>query len=59
MIRQARADAMHDTKKGFEDKSITEDQKFAQEKKIQELTDEFTGKIDSLAEAKKQELLHM
>ena len=59
MIRQIRGDAMHEIKKEFEDKVITEDQKFAQEKKIQEYTDEYVGKIEAVGEAKKEELLHL
>lgn len=59
MIRQIRGDAMHGVKKMYEEKTITEDQKFAQEKKVQELTDEFVGKIEEIGEAKKQELLHI
>lgn len=59
LIRQARADAMQESKKAYESKTITEDQKFGQEKEIQKLTDEFVGKIDEIGEAKKQELLHL
>ena len=59
MVRQVRADAMHEIKKGFEAKSITEDEKFAQEKHLQELTDEFVGKIDKTGERKKQELMQL
>ena len=57
MIRQVRGDGMHDIKKLFEDKVITEDEKFADEKSIQELTDKFIAEIDNLGEAKKQDLL--
>jgi ribosome recycling factor len=57
MVRQARADAMGDIKKGYEAKTITEDEKFAQEKKVQELTDEYIKKIEQVGENKKQELL--
>ena len=59
MVRQIRGDAMHEFKKNYENKSITEDQKFAQEKRIQEFTDEFVGKIEEIGESKKQELLHL
>ncbi len=59
MIRQVRADAMHEIKKKFEAKEVSEDQKFAQEKKLQELTDEFTEKIEAIGERKKQELLQI
>lgn len=59
MVRQARGDAMQGVKRAFEDKKITEDEKFAKEKEIQKFTDEFVGKIDELGEVKRQELLHL
>lgn len=58
-IRQVRADEMHDIKKKFEEKELTEDQNFAFEKKIQEITDEFVGKIEAMGEKKKVELLQI
>ncbi len=59
MIRQIRGDAMHEIKKKYESKEVTEDEKFAQEKKLQEITDEFIGLIDSAGERKKSELLQI
>lgn len=59
MIRQVRADEMHEIKKRFEAKEITEDEKFTFEKKLQELTDSFIAKIDEMGEKKKQELLQI
>jgi ribosome recycling factor len=59
MIRQIRQDGMHDIKKAFEDKEISEDEKFAGEKKLQEITDEYVGKINCLGEKKKVELLQI
>jgi ribosome recycling factor len=56
MIRQIRGDGMHEIKKAFEEKTLTEDEKFAQEKRLQEITDEFTGKVDEMGERKKTEL---
>ena len=56
MIRQIRAEIMHDVKKKFEGKELTEDEKFNQEKSLQGLTDEFIGKIDDMGERKKTEL---
>lgn len=56
-VRQIRADEMHDVKKKFEDKEVTEDEKFEFEKKLQELTDSFIEKIVEVGEKKKQELL--
>lgn len=57
MIRHSRSDAMRDIKKAFEDKVLSEDQKFSAEKRAQELTDDFISQIDSLGEAKQKELL--
>jgi ribosome recycling factor len=58
-MRQIRADFMHDFKKKFEMKEITEDQKFGSEKKLQEITDEFVEKIERMGESKKHELLQI
>ncbi len=57
MIRQQRGEAMHEIKKKFEEKELSEDEKFAQEKRLQEITDEFIGKLDDVGEKKRQELL--
>ena len=59
MVRQIRGDVMRDIKEGFEKKEITEDQKFQQEKRLQELTDEFVGAIEELGKKKEQELLQI
>jgi len=59
IIRQVRADEMHEIKKKFEAKEITEDEKFGDEKKLQEVTDEFVGKIEEMGEKKKVELLQI
>lgn len=59
MIRQVRGDNMRDIKKKFEDKELTEDEKFAAEKKLQEITDEYIAKIDEAGEKKKEELLQI
>lgn len=58
-IRQVRGDEMHEIKKKFEAKEITEDEKFAQEKRLQELTDDFIGKIEEMGEKKKADLLQI
>lgn len=57
MIRQLRGEAMHEIKKKFEAKEISEDDKFASEKTLQGITDEYIGKIEETGERKKQELL--
>lgn len=59
MVRQVRADEMHEIKKKFEEKEITEDDKFGSEKKLQELTDQFVAKIEEMGEKKKTELLQI
>jgi len=59
MIRQVRAEAMHEIKKAYETKEISEDMQFDAEKKVQALTDEFVGKIDEAGKRKKQELLQI
>ncbi len=58
-IRQVRGDAMHDIKKNFEEKTITEDDKKDQEVKLQKLTDSFIAKIEEMGEKKKVELLQI
>jgi ribosome recycling factor len=58
-VRQVRADEMHEIKKKFEAKEITEDEKFGNEKKLQEITDEFVSKIEEMGEKKKVELLQI
>lgn len=59
MIRQVRGDEMHEIKKKFESKEITEDEKFNDEKMLQELTDKFIGEIESKGEVKRQDLLQI
>jgi ribosome recycling factor len=59
MIRQVRGDAMRDIKEKFESKELSEDDKFLQERSLQEITDEFIGKIEESGEHKKQELLQI
>ena len=59
VVRQIRGEVMRDIKKSFEEKSLSEDEKYNLEKKVQEMTDEFIGKIDAAGEAKKTELLQI
>jgi ribosome recycling factor len=59
MVRQVRGDALKDIHHAFENKEITEDDKFGQEKRLQEITDEYTAKIDTMGEKKKVELLQV
>ena len=56
-IRSVRADEMQEIKKKFENKELTEDDRKDDEKMLQELTDVYISKIETLGESKKQELL--
>ena len=59
LIRQVRADEMHDIKKKSESKEITEDDKFNEEKKLQELTDLSIEKLEKIGETKKNDLMQI
>ena len=59
MVRQVRADEMHEIKTKFEAKEITEDDRTDLEKKLQDLTDKYIGLIEEKGEIKKQELLQI
>ena len=59
MIRQVRRDALKEIRVQYEDKQVSEDEKFNQEKKLQDITDEYIGKINEVGEAKKKELLRV
>ena len=59
MIRQVRRDALKEIRVQYEDKQVSEDEKFNQEKKLQDITDEYVGKIDEAGETKKKELLQI
>lgn len=57
MVRNVRAEAMKKLEVDFKAKQFGEDDKFRFEKKVQEVTDEFIGKIDHLMNVKKTEIL--
>ncbi|BCX14987.1 MAG: ribosome-recycling factor [Patescibacteria group bacterium] len=59
MIRQIRAGFLKDIQKWFEEKQISEDEKYADEKRLQEITDEFIEKINNQGEKKKEELTQL
>ena len=54
-----RADGMKSVKRTFEEKELSEDEKFNEEKRLQEITDEFVGKIEEVGKNKKKELLQI
>lgn len=59
MIRQIRGDSMRDIKDDFEKKNLSEDEKFASEKRLQEITDEFIEEIENIGKNKEEELMQM
>ncbi len=59
MVRQLRGEEMKDIKTLFEEKSLTEDEKFAQEKRLQEITDKYTDKIEEIGKSKEEELMRI
>jgi ribosome recycling factor len=59
MIRQVRSEAMKVIRRSFEDKDLSEDEKFNQEKRLQKVTDEFIEKIEKVGKKKEQELLQI
>ena len=56
-IRQIRRDSIDALKKMKKDNKITEDDQKNGETKIQKITDDYTKKIDSIAEAKTEEIM--
>lgn len=56
-VRQIRQDGMQTLKKSLEDKTLGEDEKDRLEKRLQELTDEFIGKVEEIGNVKEAELL--
>ncbi|MGD8744178.1 MAG: ribosome recycling factor [Candidatus Woesebacteria bacterium] len=59
MIRQIRTEAMREIKKSFEEGDLSEDEKFNQEKRLQEITDKYIDRIEKAGESKKKELLQV
>ena len=57
MVRQVRGEQMKNIKDAFEKKEISEDERYRQEKVLQEFTDEFVGKIDEAGTRKEKEIL--
>lgn len=55
-IRQIRQDAMQKVKEAFEAKELSEDEKVLQEKRVQEITDEYIGQMEEAGKVKENEL---
>ncbi len=58
-LRGARDDARKQVKQLFEDKAITEDEKFAGEKEIDKITQEHSARLDEMKEKKDRELMEV
>ncbi|MCL5090467.1 MAG: ribosome recycling factor [Patescibacteria group bacterium] len=56
-LRNVRQDKMKLIKAVFEDKKISEDEKFKAEEDLQKITDEFVESVDELGEKKEQEIM--
>lgn len=58
-LRQTRQQAMEDLNRLLKEKTISEDYKFAQEKEVQKVTDDFMDRVEQLGKAKEQELIQI
>ncbi|MDP2720710.1 MAG: ribosome recycling factor [bacterium] len=58
-IRQTRRDAVEAIEAAEKRKEVSEDEKFRATEKVQKATEEFTGKVDSLAKQKENEILQI
>ena len=56
-VRNIRQDAMKDIDKEFEDKIISEDEKFTQKEEVEEITKDFVEQADAIGENKSSELM--
>jgi len=56
-IRNVRQEKMREIKTSFEEKTLSEDEKFRAEEDLQKITDEFILKIEELGGKKEQEIL--
>ena len=55
--RNIRQDKMKEIRGSFDDKEISEDEKFGAEEELQKITDQFVSQINELGEKKEQEIL--
>ena len=58
-VRNLRRDALQDLKEFEKEKMISEDEFFRGKDKVQELTDEFVGKIDGIGKRKEEEVMEI
>lgn len=59
MVRQVRQEGMHEIKKQYNNKVISEDDMIRIQKEVQKLTDDTISEIDSLGKRKEEELLQI
>jgi len=55
-IRNMRQDKLREIKTSFEEKALSEDEKFKAEEELQKVTDEFIGKVEELGKKKEEEI---
>ncbi len=55
-LRNIRQEKMRDIKSAFEEKKLSEDEKFKAEEDLQKVTDEFVEMVESLGEKKEEEI---
>ena len=55
-IRNIRQDKLREIKTSFEEKSLSEDEKFKAEEDLQKITDEFTLKVEEMGKKKEEEI---
>ena len=58
-VRAARRDAMDMIKDAEKEKQITEDERKAGEKRVQDLTDKFIASVDDIAKTKEKEIMEL
>lgn len=56
-VRHLRGKAWKETQEGFSEGEITEDDKFRAKDRLQELVDEYNGKIEEMREKKEKEIM--
>ncbi|MGB9637504.1 MAG: ribosome recycling factor [Microgenomates group bacterium] len=56
-IRNVRQDKMREIKTSFEQKTLSEDEKFKAEEDLQKITDEYIEKVEELGRKKEEELM--
>jgi len=57
VVRQIRQERMQSIRRSFDDKEISEDERFLREKQLQELTDEYNKKIEEIGQQKEEQLM--